>query len=37
LLLYPGRDHGDTVAAFARWAPQKLPVVAEMQRFIDGS
>jgi len=36
LLLYPGRDHGDTVAAFARWAPERLPVLAEMQRFIDG-
>jgi acetyl esterase/lipase len=36
LLIYPGRDHGDTVAAFARLAPDKLPVIEAMRRFIDG-
>jgi acetyl esterase/lipase len=36
LVVYPGRDHGDTVAAFARWAPDRLPIVAEIQRFIGG-
>lgn len=35
LATYPGRGHRDTVAAFAKPAPHKLPVLAEIRRFID--
>jgi acetyl esterase/lipase len=34
LRTYPGRGHRDTVAAFAAAAPDKLPVVAEIRRFV---
>ena len=34
LLTYPGRGHADTVAAFAAAAPDKLPVLAEIRKFI---
>jgi acetyl esterase/lipase len=36
LRLYPGRGHADTVAAFAKLAPRKLPVLAEIERFVRG-
>jgi acetyl esterase/lipase len=36
LKIYPGRKHADTVAAFAAPAPHKLPVMEEIQRFIEG-
>ena len=35
LATYPGRAHRDTVAAFAVPAPNKLPVLAEIRRFVD--
>jgi acetyl esterase/lipase len=35
LATYPGRAHSDTVAAFAAPAPHKLPVLAEIRRFVD--
>jgi acetyl esterase/lipase len=31
---YPERGHSDTVAAFAAAAPHKLPVLAEIRRFV---
>lgn len=34
LKTYPGRGHADTVAAFAKAAPRKLPVMAEIHAFI---
>jgi acetyl esterase/lipase len=34
LRTYPGRGHADTVAAFATAAPDKLPVMAEIAKFI---
>lgn len=34
LRTYPGRNHRDTVAAFAAPAPHKLPVMAEIRAFI---
>ena len=34
LRIYAGRGHADTVAAFAAPAPDKLPVLAEIRRFI---
>jgi len=34
LRLYPGRGHRDTVAAFAAAAPDKLPVLAEIDAFV---
>jgi acetyl esterase/lipase len=37
LRIYPGRGHRDTVAALAALAPHKLPVMAEIRRFIDGT
>jgi dipeptidyl aminopeptidase/acylaminoacyl peptidase len=37
LRVYPDRGHRDTVAALATLAPHKLPVIAEIQRFIDGT
>ena len=36
LRIYPERGHADTVAAFAAAAPGKLPVLAEIRRFIEG-
>ena len=35
LKTYPERGHRDTVAAFAKAAPHKLPVPEEIRRFID--
>jgi acetyl esterase/lipase len=35
LRTYPGRGHRDTVAAFASAAPDKLPVMEEIRRFIE--
>lgn len=34
LLLYPGREHADTVAGFAAAAPHKLPVMDEIRKFV---
>jgi len=34
LRTYPGRNHRDTVAAFAAPAPHKLPVMAEIRAFV---
>lgn len=34
LRLYPGREHADTVAAFAAAAPHKLPVLDEIRKFV---
>lgn len=34
LRTYAGRGHADTVAAFATAAPDKLPVMAEIRKFI---
>jgi acetyl esterase/lipase len=34
LRTYPGRGHRDTVAAFALPAPNKLPVLEEIRRFV---
>jgi len=34
--LYPGRKHADTVAPFAKLAPRKLPVLAEIEKFVGG-
>lgn len=34
--VYPGRGHSDTVAAFAKLAPRKLPVLDEIAKFIGG-
>jgi acetyl esterase/lipase len=34
LRLYPGREHADTVAAFATAAPHKLPVLDEIRKFV---
>ena len=36
LRLYAGRGHADTVAAFAKLAPRKLPILAEIAGFIEG-
>jgi acetyl esterase/lipase len=36
LRIYRGRGHRDTVAAFAVPAPHKLPVIEEIQRFVEG-
>jgi acetyl esterase/lipase len=35
LRTYPERGHRDTVAAFAKAAPHKLPVLEEIRRFVD--
>ena len=35
LRTYPERGHRDTVAAFAKAAPRKLPVLEEIRGFID--
>jgi dipeptidyl aminopeptidase/acylaminoacyl peptidase len=35
LKLYPERGHSDTVAAFAKASPHKLPVVEQIRAFID--
>ena len=37
LRTYPQRGHRDSVAAFAAPAPHKLPVLAEIRRFIDAN
>lgn len=37
LLTYPGRGHADTAAAFAAPAPKKLPVLAEIERFVSAT
>ncbi|MEO8064825.1 MAG: alpha/beta hydrolase [Pseudomonadota bacterium] len=37
LRVYPDRGHRDTVAAFARPAPHKLPVLDEIRRFVDAN
>lgn len=34
LRIYPGRGHRDTVAPFAAAAPNKLPVMEEIRRFV---
>jgi acetyl esterase/lipase len=34
LKIYPDRVHRDTVAAFARAAPNKLPVLEEIRKFV---
>ncbi len=34
LRTYPGRGHADTVAAFAKAAPRKLPILEEIHAFI---
>jgi acetyl esterase/lipase len=34
LRISPGRDHNDTVLALARTMPDRLPVLAEIRRFI---
>jgi dipeptidyl aminopeptidase/acylaminoacyl peptidase len=34
LRIYPGRGHADTVAAFAAAAPNKLPVLEEVRKFV---
>ncbi len=36
LRLYAGRGHADTVAAFAKLAPRKLPVLEEIEGFVGG-
>jgi acetyl esterase/lipase len=36
LVTYPGRGHRDTVAALTPVAPDTLPVLAEIQRFVGG-
>lgn len=36
LRIYAGRGHADTVAAFALAAPDKLPALAEIRRFVEG-
>lgn len=36
LRIYPGRGHADTVAAFAKLAPRKLPVLEEVGKFVGG-
>ena len=35
LVAYPGRGHRDVVATFAKAAPHKLPVLAEIRAFVD--
>jgi len=35
-LTHAGRGHADTVAAFAKLAPRKLPILAEIAGFIEG-
>jgi acetyl esterase/lipase len=37
LRVFPGRGHADTVAPFAKPAPNKLPVLAEIRAFIDAT
>jgi dipeptidyl aminopeptidase/acylaminoacyl peptidase len=37
LRTYSGRGHADTVAAFAKPAPRKLPVMTEIVRFIEAT
>ncbi|MBC8026534.1 MAG: alpha/beta hydrolase [Steroidobacteraceae bacterium] len=34
LRIFPGRGHADTIAPFAKAAPRKLPVLAEIDRFV---
>jgi acetyl esterase/lipase len=33
--IHPGRGHADTVAPFAKAAPRKLPVLADIERFVE--
>jgi acetyl esterase/lipase len=35
LVIHPERGHAETVAPFAKAAPRKLPVLADIARFID--
>jgi acetyl esterase/lipase len=37
LVVYAKRGHSDTVAAFARPSPHKLPVLAEVRAFVDAN
>lgn len=37
LRTFPGRGHADTAAAFAAPAPKKLPVLAEIERFVSAT
>jgi len=34
LLIYPARNHRDPILAFARWAPDQMPVLEEIGKFV---
>lgn len=34
LNIYPGRNHRDPIMAFARWAPNRMPVLEEIRKFV---